>query len=233
MADTFKDFFFSKLAGACNTRRSELMQITNDGRNRCLCDAMNFINLFASEDGEVRWWKIELFLRMWPIRNGKKENEFFFSGETKKKMWRGGREIGGKLANLFTSKRFKVVGGEAESLASVLIPGGVGSVPYFTGKMWFYFKRQEMFWSFRAQFWLRAIARFLNETLVEFLIFRESSSGAFRLHNRNGNVLKPTQDESRIFGEPLKFDVLGFFGFSALCLWGVCLSYYRIITAAL
>lgn len=93
--------------------------------------------------------------------------------------------------------------------------------------------RLTLFWSFRAQFWLRGILRFLNETLVDCGIFWKCSSATCRLHYENGNILKPTQDASRIFDEPTKFCVIGFSDCSALWWWAYCLSYYRIVTFAL
>lgn len=51
-------------------------------------------------------------VRMWP-----KE----WKMDSAKKMWRGGREIGGKLEKLFSSKRFTVAHVEAGCLGSVLM----------------------------------------------------------------------------------------------------------------
>lgn len=95
------------------------------------------------------------------------------------------------------------------------------------------FKREKVFWSFEAQFWLGGMSRFLNETSWEVNISWKLAERTCRLRNGTSNILARTQDASRISTEPSKIRVSALFDWSTFELNPNCWLNYRVITFAL
>lgn len=117
---------------------------------------------------------------MWP------ENEKNGFGE---KMWRGGREIGGKHNKLFSSNALKVPHVKDGCLTIILVLETEGSEWWISAKKDSKIKREMLFWRFGARFWPGVILGFLNETSSTAGFYLKWPDGSYRFCSHFEKIL--------------------------------------------